>query len=365
MLASTTGTEVVVRDLALGLKQRGHQPIVYSPKLGPMAERIRAEGVPVVSELRAITEKPDIIHGHHHPQAMAALMFFPEVPGVFVCHDALAWHDEAPIFPRILRYVAVDRRCSKRLLAQAAVPPERVQVILNAIDLQRFRQRGPLPSHPRRALIFSNFPNSTHVPAVRQACARTGLQVDVFGHHRSQANFEPEKVLREYDLVFAKARCAIEAMASGAAVVLCDAGGVGPMVSAGEFDNLRALNFGGGTLVKPLDPSLIAAQIERYDADDAAAVCRRVRSAADLNDALSQWLALYEEVVAEYSGASISPAEEGSAASAYLVRWGWSGRIAWELEQLRKLQRLPVVGPMLENTARRALRRLASSRVAG
>ena len=36
----------------------------------------------------------------------------------------------------------------------------------------------------------------------------------------------------DYDLVFAKARCALEAMAVGAAVVLCDTHGLGPMVTS-------------------------------------------------------------------------------------------------------------------------------------
>ena len=39
-----------------------------------------------------------------------------------------------------------------------------------------------------------------------------------------------------YDIVFAKARAAIEAMAVGAAVIVCDFDGVGPMVSTENVD---------------------------------------------------------------------------------------------------------------------------------
>jgi hypothetical protein len=46
-LAGRSGTEVVVRDLSLGLKDRGHHPRVYSPVLGPMAEEIRGHGIAV------------------------------------------------------------------------------------------------------------------------------------------------------------------------------------------------------------------------------------------------------------------------------------------------------------------------------
>ena len=40
----------------------------------------------------------------------------------------------------------------------------------------------------------------------------------------------PEAILGDYDLVFAKARAAMEAMATGCAVILCDRVGAGPLV---------------------------------------------------------------------------------------------------------------------------------------
>ena len=45
----------------------------------------------------------------------------------------------------------------------------------------------------------------------------------------------PEELLPKYDLVFAKARCALEAMATGCAVVLCDFAGLGSMVNPERF----------------------------------------------------------------------------------------------------------------------------------
>ena len=43
----------------------------------------------------------------------------------------------------------------------------------------------------------------------------------------------PEEALGSYDIVFAKARAAAEAVATGTAVVLCDVAGAGP----GEEDH--------------------------------------------------------------------------------------------------------------------------------
>src|SRR6185369_15480642 len=50
-LDSYTGTEVVVRDLALGLQALGHKPMVYSPRPGPIFHEIEAAGIPTVSNL--------------------------------------------------------------------------------------------------------------------------------------------------------------------------------------------------------------------------------------------------------------------------------------------------------------------------
>src|SRR5262249_33256767 len=85
-----SGTEVVVRDLVLELRRQGHEPLVYSPRPGPVADEIRAEGIEVVSDLGRLTTAPDMIHGHHHAEFMDALRWFPLLPAIYVCHDALS-----------------------------------------------------------------------------------------------------------------------------------------------------------------------------------------------------------------------------------------------------------------------------------
>lgn len=57
-------------------------------------------------------------------------------------------------------------------------------------------------------------------------------------------------MLGGYDLVFAKARCALEAMAVGCAVVLCDVGGLGPLVTRAQVQHLRRWNFGRRTRLR-------------------------------------------------------------------------------------------------------------------
>ncbi len=206
-LATRTGTEIYVRDLALGLLRRGHKPIVYSTDLGEIASELRAKTVPVVDDLAQVTATPDVIHGHHHPETLAALLRFPTVPGVLFCHDWTAWHDVPVVFPRILRHVAVDDTCFDRLVMEHGIPKEKACVILNFVDLDRFRRRPPLPDQPKRALVFSNTASEqTHLAAVRAACTEANIALDVIGAGSGNSLARPEEALGNYDLVFAKGK---------------------------------------------------------------------------------------------------------------------------------------------------------------
>jgi hypothetical protein len=353
VLNGYTGTEVVVRDLALELKRQGHSPSVFSKKLGPISHEISDQGIEVVSDLTALSVVPDIIHGHHHPPLVEALLQFPTVPAVWVCHDASSRFDEPFYSPRILRYVAVDNRCRKRVESSPVIPSSKIDVIWNAVDLERFQPRGPLPSKPTRALVFSR---TAQLPAIRRAARRMGLKLDTLGLGEGGVVRNPESKLPAYDIVFAKARCALEAMAVGNAVVLCDFAGVGPMVSSENFDRLRWMNFGLGVLVNPLQAAHLEQEIERYDPADAARVCQRVRGQAGLPAAARRWLELYTAVRAEFREMHLEPGSELRSLAPYFRKWNYESRVDWELEQLRKLEAMPLLGKRLFRLAKRTLR---------
>jgi glycosyltransferase involved in cell wall biosynthesis len=320
VLARRTGTELYVRDLALGLLERGHLPIVYTPLPGPLADEVRAATVPVVDDLARVGAAPQVIHGHHGVETLAALLAFPGVPALSFCHSWIGWADAPVVFPRVLRHVAVDHTCRDRLLFEHGIDAGRVHVLLNAVDLARFRPRGPLPPRPARALVFSNGAGGkgSHLEAVRAACAQAGIVLDVAGEGAGRPLERPEEVLGGYDLVFAKARAALEAMAVGAAVVLCDVAGAGPMVTTANLDRLRPLNFGMRALREPATPQALAREIARYDAADAAEVSRRIRACAGRDALVDELVALYRAVICEQRALAADPAAEGRAAAAYL-----------------------------------------------
>jgi glycosyltransferase involved in cell wall biosynthesis len=338
-LAGRTGTETALRDLALGLKVRGLQPMVYSPELGEIADEIGASGIPLFSRLEDVSDEPDVVHGNHHVQTVEALLRFRHARGLFVCHDRRAHMSAPPRLSRILRYVAVDYNCLERLTEEYGIPRRLTRVIYNSVDTSRFLSRPPLPARPRRALVFSNYAGAGHyLDAVERACALVNLPVEVVGAGAGNSSAAPELFIGEYDLVFAKARCALEAMAVGAAVVLADTPGLGPLVTSAEVAQLRPWNFGARLLREPLDPAGIVRQVERYDADDASAVSQYIREHADVSTALDQYVALYAELMNEPLP---SPATVAGELDEYLRYTATRiGEMELELEQYRQPHRM-------------------------
>lgn len=297
-LSQRAGTELYVRDIAVALRNRGHEPWCWSTELGAVADELRAEGIRVVQTLAELPGQPDLIHGHHRLETTAAGLYFPEVPVISYCHGPKAWQESPCRLPNVAFWIAVDEACRERLVNEEGIDPSRIRVLLNFFDADRFPQRGPLPSKPERALVFSNYASrDTHVPVLREVCEAAGIRLDVVGLASGKVVEDPGALLVQYDLVFAKARAAIEAMAAGCAVVQCDSFGAGRLVTPDNFHELRERNFGFTTMRMPLTVEHLAAQVRQYDAVACRAVSGRVRQECSLDHAVEQLLGHYQDAL--------------------------------------------------------------------
>jgi hypothetical protein len=365
-LRTIGGVQTYERDLASWLLARGHSPIVYATELGDAARQILGRTIPVTDDLRSVTAPIDVIHGDSPVETMAALLHFSNTPAIFVCHGWGSLERTTPHFPRILRYVAVDDTCADRLLLRESIPSDKLSVLLNAVDVETFRQRPPLPVKPRRAIIFGNTAHElTFLPIIREACRRLSIEVDVIGAAANSVAASPESILGNYDVAFAKAKCAMEAMACGLAVILCDRAGVGGMVRSSELDRLRRLNFGIRTLQKPLTTETILAELALYDAGDARRVSDRIRETASSDALHESLLSLYESVIDEHARGGLNGdwLAESRAASAFLHALATrerrrEGRMWTMANAAQRVLQMPVVGPM----STRLLRWLARER---
>ena len=305
-----TGTEIVVRDLERGLRSRGHAVCVYTPRPGALSDEIIAAGGNVVTAIDEVPFIPDVIHGHHNGPATEAALHFPSTPLIFVCHSRHYWLDMARGVPSVRKYVAVDLNCHERLLAEGVVP-DSIHLIINAADIDRFvlRSEASMSSPLRKAAIFSNNAASGRfVDSVKRACASAGFTLDVLGEGAGRSIDDPERVLAEYDVVFAKARCAIEAMVAGCAVLAADEAGYGGLVTHANVDWMLDWNVGDRTLQQMHDSVVIEKDLRHIDEDDVRQVSLRVRERCSLSGALDAYERLYRAAIDGERGPHSPPA---------------------------------------------------------
>lgn len=312
--AFRSGTEIVVDQIARGLNRRGHRPIVFAPFIGGgLTEGLRRSGITVVDRLHQVGSTPDIIHGQHNVTTVMALAAFPRTPGLFSCHDFDAPKDRAPVLPRIRRYIAVDDTCRERLLGDGA-PPDRIEVVHNAVDVDQYRQRSPLPRRPARALVLTK--GSEHLAVVRSAAAKAGLALDEVGSGAGAVVDDLPARLPAYDIVIATARMAKEAIAAGCAVVVCDHRGFAGLTTTDVLDDWRRYNFGRRILTRPTTEERLLKAFARYDPDDAARVSGIVRTKDDLESHVDRLEAIYGSILDET--VTIDPADDLRALAPFL-----------------------------------------------
>jgi hypothetical protein len=295
-----SGTEMFLWDLTRGLKQRGHGAGVFTPRLGRLAEALKLEGIQVCDNPRQIEWKPDLLHCQHAQETLELLAAFPTTPALYMCHDRKAWFDAPPPLRSIRRYAAVDTYCRERVVEETGCALEKVAVICNGVDLQTFQRKEIIAEQPRRALLFvSEAPHSKHVESARAACRRLRIPLDEAGGAVGNKVEDPGKLLPQYDLVFGKARCALEAMACGCAVILVGPEGLGPMIMPEGFETMRLQNFGRSLLRPVFDENLLVAEAGRYNRAAVSEVCDLTRKHCGTDLMVEAFCRLYAEVLEE------------------------------------------------------------------
>jgi len=138
----------------------------------------------------------------------------------------------------------------------------------------------------------------------------------VVGRAAGNASAAPEALMRDYEVVFAKGRTVLEALAVGCAVVLADSAGAGPLVTRDNYKRLRARNFGIRELAHAHDVAWYGSQIAEYCPGAAADVSARVRAEAGLEPAVDRLIEIYAAAMTSPPG----PGEPSRAAAVHCSR---------------------------------------------
>jgi Glycosyltransferase Family 4 len=295
-LVGRTGTEVVTLETARGLRDRGCDVAIYAPQVGALGETMRASGFVVTKNAEFGDWVPDLIQANQTYPLVTVVCRFPDVPVVTICHDARVWYSEPLDLPNIQKQLAVDDACRERIATALPHLAEHVEVLHNSVDLDQFRPRARLPHRPRRALILTK--HASHVDAIRAACADIGLSVEALGSGVGREVDDLPARLPEFDLVFATARMALEALAVGCAVIVVDGRGLAGLVTLDVVASWRHRNFGFSLLTRTGSHQEIVSEIQRYDADDAGLVSQFIRRNSSLSAYLNRLEQIHTEVLA-------------------------------------------------------------------
>lgn len=295
------GTTLYVKELAISLIERGENVQIYSRLIGQIGIELREQGITIVNNLTDITFYPDVIHAHHNVTTLDVLSFFKNVPVLFWIHDRLSPFDHPPFHKNIVKYMAVDYNCKERYATDCGFSQSDSDVVYNWVNLKRFALKDTIQTKPKKALIFSNYANNRNflVP-IKKACAQCNLILDVIGQESGNQKRDPEKYLEDYDIIFAKAKAAMESIATGAGVIICDFRGLAGMVTTKNLKHYRKFNFGMKLMENPANEKNIINEIQKYNAKDIQMVSQMIRSQIDIHIIVDQLLVLYKDCVSGY-----------------------------------------------------------------
>jgi hypothetical protein len=275
-------------------------------------------GVWIRSRLSELPWAPDVIHGHHHLQAMAAVGYFDDVPAIYYAHGVIPWPEQVPVHGRIYRHVVMCAAMAPGLTTNEGIAGGRIVVIPNFVNTRRFSEVRRAPARPAKAVLYGGAGFAPHeLATLERACAAQGLSFDKIGYAYGNPRDRPEAFLPEFDLVFAIGRCALEALACGCAVIPIVPGQAGSLLTLGNFDDYAFSNLSPRYLTsgRQISEDWLAAELASYSAERAAAATQHVRATRTLIGSVDRLEQVYRDAIDEHAR---NPAKDKRAFAPYL-----------------------------------------------
>ena len=298
------GSELFVVEVAGEFLRRGHSVAVYTGVAGPMAAHLTGLGGVVVDDPRKCPWTPDVIHGQHRMFALKALMAFPSTPAIHYIHGFVPRLEKPFLHPRILRYVTISHGMAEHFAVSLGLPRESFEVIHNHIDLELYAAVRAVSESPRKALLYSNARFSpVQLSMIGEACRERGMSLELAGLCNGRVEEHPERLLPNFDVVFAIGRSALEAAACGCAVIPLYGGMAEELLHPGNYNRIRNQNFAVRLSEhEKLSAEWIGRQLDQWDRDAILAVTRMIRDDARLEKTADRLESIYGAVIADHAG---------------------------------------------------------------
>jgi hypothetical protein len=240
--AAAGGTETYTVTVARELDQLGHEPRIYSPNHGEMAELAREQGVAVMNSLQ-LPRACDLVIASDTATCHELAGRYPQALVVFVAHSADHML-QAPtqLQDRCQAIVVLNDRVRRVVEARAWHAP--VVRLRQPIDLHRYRELGPGRSTARTALVLSNYLDGPRAKLIEDGCRANGFDVAWTGA-TTRSTTTPEFAIADADLVIGLGRSVLEAMAAGRAAYVYGIVGGDGWVTPDRYPEMEADGFAG------------------------------------------------------------------------------------------------------------------------
>jgi hypothetical protein len=259
-LTGVGGTEVHLGTVAEHLERLGHEAHLYAPEVGAFGEHLRRRGLKVHDSVHGLPETCDVVFSQDGIVVYEMAERYPEALGVFrICGDVHDFQLPPQLDGAVDLVVVLSDRYERVARATAIrAPILRMQV---PIDVDRLAPNGAIGPRPQRAVLLGNYGERNAL--IRQVWGEQGVEVREVGG--DEPSFDVAAAVASSDVVVAKSRAALDAMACGRAVYVYDLFGGDGWVTAEAYPALEADQFAGQATGRVIDAAALSADLDTYE----------------------------------------------------------------------------------------------------
>jgi hypothetical protein len=308
------GAETHLVTIGGQLLRLGHEVVVYSPEVGPFADYATERGLKVVDDARKLPDECDVVFAQDSLVVYDVADRYPGALMVFrICGDIRDLESPPQVDGVVDLVVVLSDRYAR--LAQALAVRTPLLRLRVPVDIDRLKPVGAPRARPKRAVVLGNFPDRIRV--IREAWEPRGIEVTHVG--ATNQRYDVAAALQDADIVVAKSRAAVDAMACGRAVYVFDTFGGDGWVTPEAYTAMEADNFAGLATGRVVRAAELAQDLADYDPDMGLVNRDLAVQHHSARDHVAQLVAAVDGSAA--NGERITPLRELSRLTA--LQWSW------------------------------------------
>ncbi|CAH0122354.1 D-inositol-3-phosphate glycosyltransferase [Paenibacillus sp. CECT 9249] len=296
-LQNYAGTETYTYTLIEELIKKGHEVFLYCSRLGKMYEKFMELKVEVTNDIRTLPKNIDIIHAQHRMEAYIAYTHYPDKPIIYMCHGVLPWQEQPLILPNVFIYVAVSEEVKNHLIKTYDIADEKIKIIRNGINLERFNSKRKVNYPPQKMLLISNRYTDEVKKVLKSTCDSMDMNLKIIGQS-AQSVWNIEDEINEADIIVSLGRGILEAMSCGRIALVYDYNGGDGFVTFENYNKFKEKNFSGRTNKRKYSKDELIKEIKHvYKKDNIESNLELIKENHDIKKIADQFVDLYNNAL--------------------------------------------------------------------